>query len=185
MSGLLERDRAALLVIDVQERINAVMADQGHIPRLEVLIEACRGLGVPVIGSEQYPQGLGATVGSLADALGSEFLGKLTFSCSRDEGLRRAVERTGRAQIVVTGIETHVCVLQTVVDLLTEGYEVYVPHDAVNSRRGADKEWALHRMAAAGAVITSTESVLFELLERCDTADFKSVAKLIKRLPVP
>jgi nicotinamidase-related amidase len=160
------------------------MADQGHIPRLEVLIEACRGLGVPVIGSEQYPQGLGATVGSLADALGSGFLGKLTFSCSRDEGLRTAVERTGRAQIVVTGIEAHVCVLQTAVDLLSEGYEVYVPHDAVNSRRGTDKEWALQRMAAAGAVITSTESVLFELLERCDTADFKTVAKLIKRIPL-
>ncbi len=184
MSGLLERDRAALLVIDVQDRINAVMADQSHLPRLEVLVEACRGLEVPVIGSEQYPQGLGPTVPSLSDLLGQEWLGKLTFSCARDEGLRDAVKASGRAQIIVTGIETHVCVLQTVIDLLSDGYEIYVPHDAVNSRRPADKEWALNRMAAAGAVITSTESTLFEMLERCDTADFKTVAKLIKKIPV-
>jgi nicotinamidase-related amidase len=172
------------MIIDVQERINAVMADQGHIPRLEVLVEACRGLEVPVIGSEQYPQGLGPTVGSLADALGSEFLGKLTFSCARDEGLLEAVKATGRQQIIVTGIEAHVCVLQTAVDLLAKGLEVHVPHDAVNSRRPADREWALRRMAGAGAVITTTESALFELLERCDTADFKAVAKLIKKIPV-
>ncbi len=184
MRRLLERDNTALLVIDVQERINAVMADQGHVPRLEVLIEAGRDLGVPVIGSEQYPQGLGPTVGSLAEALGADFLGKVTFSCARDRGLVEAVEATGRRQILITGIETHVCVLQTAIDLLAAGYEVQVPHDAVNSRREADKRWALHRMARAGAVVTTTESALFELLERCDTADFKTVAKLIKKIPV-
>ncbi len=184
MNDLLQRENAALLVIDVQERINAVMADQGHIPRLEVLVEACRGLEVPVIPSEQYPQGLGPTVESLAAALGDTPVSKLTFSCSRDDGLRHAIDATGRQKIIVTGIETHVCVLQTVIDLLSVGFEVHVPHDAVNSRRPADKEWALRRMADAGAVITSTESALFELLERCDTADFKTVAKLIKRVPV-
>jgi len=184
MNNLLQQGNAALLVIDVQERINAVMADQGHVPRLEVLIEACRGLDVPVIGSEQYPQGLGPTVESLATALGETPASKLTFSCSRDDRLRGAIDNSGRHQIIVTGIETHVCVLQTVIDLLTMGFEVHVPHDAVNSRRPADKEWALRRMAAAGATITSTESALFELLERCDTADFKTVAKLIKRIPV-
>ena len=184
MNNLLQQGNAALLVIDVQERINAAMADQGHVPRLEVLIEACRGLDVPVIGSEQYPQGLGPTVESLATALGETPASKLTFSCSRDDRLRGAIDNSGRHQIIVTGIETHVCVLQTVIDLLTMGFEVHVPHDAVNSRRPADKEWALRRMAAAGAVITSTESALFELLERCDTADFKTVAKLIKRIPV-
>jgi nicotinamidase-related amidase len=184
MSELLQRESTALLVIDVQERINAVMADQGHLPRLEVLVEACRGLDVPVISSEQYPQGLGSTVETLATALGETPAPKLTFSCSRDDGLRGMIEDSGRRQIIVTGIETHVCVLQTVLDLLLLGYEVHVPHDAVMSRRPTDKEWALHRMSAAGAIITSTESALFELLERCDTADFKTVAKLIKRIPV-
>jgi len=184
MSRLLERKNAALLVIDVQERINAVMDNQGHLPRIEVLVEACRGLEVPVIASEQYPQGLGATVDSLAAALADTPVTKLAFSCIRDEKSRWAVESCCRRQIVVTGVETHVCVLQTVLDLLAAGYQVHVPHDAVNSRRPADKEWALRRMETAGAVITSTESALFELLERCDTADFKTVAKLIKRIPV-
>jgi len=184
MSEILNRDQAALLVIDVQERINAVMADQNHLSRLEVLVAACRGLDVPVISSEQYPQGLGPTVGTLATALGTQPASKLTFSCTRDDSLRGVIENNGRHQIIVTGIETHVCVLQTVLDLLLLGYQVHVPHDAVNSRRPADKEWALHRMAAAGAVITSTESALFELLERCDTSDFKTIAKLIKKIPV-
>jgi nicotinamidase-related amidase len=172
-------------VIDVQERINAVMADQSHIPRLEVLVEACRALEVPVLASEQYPQGLGSTVPTLAGLLGGTPPAKLTFSCARDDALRQAVTDSGREQIIVTGIETHVCVLQTVLDLLDAGFEVHVPHDAVNSRRAADKDWALHRMRQAGAVITATESALFELLERCDTADFKTVARLIKRIPVP
>ncbi len=184
MSALLERNRAALLVIDVQERINSVMADQGHLSRIEVLVEACHALEVPVLASEQYPQGLGPTVDSLASLLGEDLPGKLTFSCSRDDGFGGAIEASGRKQIIVTGIETHVCVLQTAIDLVNAGYEVHVPHDAVNSRRPADKQWALHRMAAAGAVITATESALFELLERCDTADFKTVAKLIKRIPL-
>jgi len=184
MTGLLEQGSATLLVIDVQDRINAVMADQGHLPRIEVLVEGCRELEVPVLASEQYPQGLGPTVESLASILGGTPPGKLTFSCARDDSLRKEIEDSGRNQIIVTGIETHVCVLQTAFDLLGLGFEVFVPHDAVNSRRPADKEWALHRMAAAGATITATESALFELLERCDTAAFKTVAKLIKRIPV-
>jgi nicotinamidase-related amidase len=184
MTTLLKRENAALLVIDVQKRINAVMADQGHLPRLEVLIEACREIGVPVLASEQYPQGLGPTVDSLRNFLGDDLPAKLTFSCVRDDGLRKLVGVSGRKQIIVTGIETHVCVLQTALDLLEAGYDVFVPHDAVNSRRPADKEWALHRMASAGAIITSTESALFELLERCDTSDFKTVAKLIKKIPI-
>jgi nicotinamidase-related amidase len=183
-SNLLRRTDAMLLVIDVQERINAVMVDQGHLPRLEVLVEACQALAVPVVASEQYPKGLGPTVEGLAAILGETPEVKMTFSCERDSGLRETVAAANRSQVVVTGIETHVCVLQTVLDLLAAGYEVHVPHDAVNSRRPADKEWALSRMEASGAIITSTESALFELLERCDTDEFKIVAKLIKRIPV-
>jgi nicotinamidase-related amidase len=185
MSHLLNRSTAILLVIDVQERINSVMTDQSHIPRLEVLVEACRALGVPVIGSEQYPKGLGGTVEPLATLLGETPAAKNTFSCVRDSGLREAIAAAGRTQVIVTGIETHVCVLSTALDLIDAGYRVHVPHDAVNSRRDADKDWALERLQQAGATITSTESALFELLERCDTDDFKTVAKLVKKLPVP
>jgi len=185
MAHLLERDSAVLLVIDVQERINTVMVDQGHLPRIEVLVEACRALEVPVIASEQYPKGLGATVEPLAGLLGETPAAKNTFSCARDLDLRESLAATGRSQVIVTGIETHVCVLSTALDLLDAGHRVHVPHDAVNSRRAADKHWALERMQSAGAQITATESALFELVERCDTADFKTVASLVKKLPVP
>jgi nicotinamidase-related amidase len=180
---LLERRYGALLVIDVQEKINAVMADQEHMPRITVLVDACSALGVPVIATEQYPKGLGSTVRGLANCLLDTPISKDTFSCAREPAVRSTLEAVGRRQVIVTGIETHVCVLQTAIDLGRAGYEVHVPHDAVNSRRVADREWALRRMQAAGAVITSTESALFELLERCDTEDFRTVAKMVKALP--
>ena len=185
MTKLLQRDSTALLVIDVQERINSVMVDQGHLPRIEVLVEACRALEVPVIASEQYPKGLGPTVEPLAGLLGESPAAKDTFSCARDLDLREEFAATGHSQVIVTGIESHVCVLSTAIDLIEAGYRVHVPHDAVNSRRAADKQWALERMQAAGAQITTTESAVFELVERCDTPEFKAVAKLVKKLPVP
>ncbi|HPA81339.1 MAG TPA: isochorismatase family protein, partial [Thermoanaerobaculales bacterium] len=95
-----------------------------------------------------------------------------------------ALKATGRRQALVTGIEAHVCVLQTALDLAAAGFQVHVPHDAVSSRRPADKQWALDRMACAGVTITSTESALFELLERCGSDEFKLVAALVRRLPV-
>ena len=140
---------------------------------------------MPVIGSEQYPRGLGPTVEPLAGLIGETPAAKNTFSCARDTGLREKIAAAGRPQVIVTGIETHVCVLSTALDLVDVGYRVLVPHDAVNSRREADKKWALERLRQAGVTITSTESTLFELLERCDTDDFKTVAKLVKKLPVP
>jgi nicotinamidase-related amidase len=187
MSGtyqLLNASTAALLVIDVQDRINGVMADQGHIPRLVTMVEGCSALEVPVIATEQYPKGLGATVADLADRLPNQPVVKDTFSCMREPAARAAITSADRQQIIVTGIEAHVCVLQTVIDLLVDGFEVHVPHDGVNSRRASDKEWALHRMIAAGAVVTSTESALFELLEVSGSDDFRTVSKLIRGIPV-
>lgn len=180
----LRRADAVLLLVDVQERINAVMSDQGHVPRLEVLVDACRELAVPVVSSEQYPKGLGPTLPSLAERLERPPLEKATFSCGGDDAIVGALEATGRSSVVVTGIEAHVCVVQTVLDLLERGLAVHVPHDAVNSRRPADRTRALDRMAAAGATVTTTESVLFELLERCDAAAFRTVSKMVKRIPV-
>jgi nicotinamidase-related amidase len=182
---LLDRSRATLLVVDVQERINAVMADPSHLSRLSLLVGACALLGVPVVASEQYPQGLGQTVPELAERLPARPLVKLSFSCARDPQLLQALASDGgRRQVVVTGIEAHVCVLQTALDLLRAGFEVHVPHDATNSRRTTDKEWSLRRMIASGVVITSTESALFELLENCATDDFRRVSKMLKGVPV-
>jgi len=184
MMSTLSPMNTALLLIDVQERINGVMVDQSHLSRQQVLLEAFGVLDLPVVTTEQYPKGLGPTLPDLADRLPSPAVEKMTFSCARQPEAMQAIEATGRKQIVVTGIETHVCVLQTALDLLDRGYDVHVPHDAVNSRRAKDKEWALHRMLAAGAVITATESALFELLERCGTDQFKAVSKMIRNIPV-
>ena len=181
---LLTRGDAVLVVVDVQERINAVMADQGHLARIAVLVEACALLGVPVIATEQYPKGLGPTVASLGRLLPGPPLVKDSFSCAREPAALAAIEAGGRRQVVVVGIEAHVCVLQTALDLAAAGFQVHVPHDAVGSRRPADKEWALDRMAAAGVVVTTTESALFELLERCGTDEFRAVSRMIREIPV-
>jgi len=180
----LNRDTTALLVIDVQERINGVMQSSGHVTRIDLLAAACSTLGVPLVVTEQYPKGLGSTIPELAGHLSEPALVKNTFSCRRDESITNRLRSLDRRQLIVTGVETHVCVAQTVLDLLADGIQTHVPHDAVNSRRATDRDWALHRMAAAGATITSTESVLFELLERCGTDEFKTVSKLLKAIPV-
>ena len=177
-------DGAVLVVVDVQERINAVMADQEHVPRLTVLVRGFRALGLAVLATEQYPKGLGPTIPELVDLLEAPPIVKESFSCARDDVFLAALDGLRPRRILVTGIEAHVCVTQTALDLLRGGYQVQVPHDAVCSRRPADKAWALRRLEGAGAVITSTESALFELLDRCGTDDFRTVAKLVKELPV-
>jgi nicotinamidase-related amidase len=182
-TDLLSRSDAVLMVVDVQERINGVMADQGHLARIAALVEACTLLGVPVVATEQYPKGLGPTVAELAQRLPGPPLVKDTFSCAREPAVRAALEATGRRQAVVTGIEAHVCVLQTALDLAAAGYHVHVPHDAVGSRRPADKEWSLRRMASAGVIVTTTESALFELLERCGGDEFRAVSRMIREIP--
>lgn len=180
----LNNEDALLLVIDVQERINGVMASNAHAIRIEFLMEVAKLLRMPVIVTEQYPKGLGSTIGELAQQMDKTALEKDSFSCAREPKVLEAIRATGRKQVLVTGIETHVCVLQTSLDLLEAGFTVHVPHDAVNSRRAADRDWALERMMAAGAVISSTESALFELLGRCDTPEFKAAAKMLKKIPV-
>ena len=180
----LSRDTVVLVVVDVQERINQVMADQRHTPRIRVLLEAWRSLGLPVVATEQYPRGLGSTLPELAGLLASPALEKTSFSCARDTAFMSTLQGHRPRQVVLTGIEAHVCVTQTALDLAEAGYQVHVPHDAVNSRRPADRSWSLHRLARSGVVVTSTESALFEILDRCGTDDFRTVSRLIKDLPV-
>ena len=126
-TGLLDRTKTMLAVVDVQERINAVMADQGHLSRIAVLVEACTRLGVPVVATEQYPKGLGSTVSELGRLLRTPPLVKDTFSCAREPAVRAELDATGRRQAIVAGIEAHVCVLQTALDLVAAGYQVHVP----------------------------------------------------------
>lgn len=181
---ILSAREAFLVVVDVQERMNAVMASQAHLPRIEALIQGFVALGLPVQMAEQYPQGLGSTVASVAALHDQAPLIKETFSCACDHAFLQAVSALGRRQALIVGIEAHVCVLQTALDLLHLGYRVQVPHDSVQSRRSSDRDHALQRMSAAGVAVTSTESALFELLERAGSPVFKTVSGLIKEIEV-
>ena len=172
--GLLSRQRTTLIVVDVQEGFRSYDAFEGVAASCAKLLEAARILGVPALVSEQYPKGLGHS----APELGLEDeprIEKTVFSAARAEGF----DLGGAGQAIVCGIETHVCVSQTVHDLLASGIEVHIPADAVGSRYALDHERALERMERAGAVVSTVEAALFELLERAGTPEFKAVQKLI------
>jgi len=179
---ILQRQHTALLIIDVQEKINAVMLDREFLLKnLVKLIRGCRVLGVPIFLTEQYPKGLGPTEPAILEALGEGApIQKMSFSCCGASELTSAIKAKRIKQVMATGIEAHVCVQQTVLDLLSQGYQVHVLRDAVSSRKTTDSETALARMQNAGAVVSTTEAALFELLERAGSPQFKEISKLVK-----
>lgn len=175
----LDRERAVLVVVDVQEAFRKALADFEDIARASaVLARGAAELGLPVIVTEQYPKGLGRTVDEVAEALpdGVEPLEKVRFSAAEADGF----DLGGRDQALVCGIETHVCVNQTVLDLLGRGTGVQVVADAVGSRTAANRELGLERMERAGAALTSVETALFELLGGSDAPEFKKLQALVK-----
>jgi nicotinamidase-related amidase len=180
--------RAALLIIDVQTKLAAAM-DAAAFARCQrnllVLVELARRLRLPIVVSEQYPRGLGPTVPELAAAL--EAAGpavirfeKTAFACTEEAGFAAVRDRVGRAQWIVTGMETHVCVWQTVRGLLAEPGDVHVVADAVLSRDPANHQVGLGLMERAGAFISSTETVAFDTLVRAGSEDFKAISRLVK-----
>jgi nicotinamidase-related amidase len=172
--SLLNRERTALVVIDVQEGFRPYATFEAVAQSCAKLLAGARILGLPAIVSEQYPKGLGRS----APELGIEqepTVEKTVFSAARADGF----SLKGRDQAIVCGIETHVCVSQTAHDLLARGVEVHIPADAVGSRNAIDYERGLERLQRAGAVVTTVESALFELLERAGTPEFKPIQKLI------
>ncbi|MCF8262806.1 MAG: hydrolase [Melioribacteraceae bacterium] len=179
---ILERTKTALLIIDIQERILGVMQNpKGVVENTVKLIEGMKILNIPVYFTEQYPKGLGATESTIKAALGnSEAIQKMSFSCGGAGELFKDFRRKGIEQIIICGIESHVCVQQTVLDLLANNFQVDVIADAISSRKKVDYNTALFRMQSNGAEVTTTESVLFELLNVCGTDEFKSVSKLVK-----
>ena len=183
----LDRDRAMVLVIDLQARLlPRIEANKEVTAAVQQLLCGAEIFSVPVLASEQNPSGVGPTIEPVADLLGkvdAPVLEKTTLSCCGDEGLREALRHIDRPQIIVCGIEAHVCVQQTVLDLLAMDYQVYVCADAVGSRRGLDLDPGLSRMQQAGAVVTTVEAVLFELGERYDSPQFRQLLELIKSRP--
>ena len=178
MSGKLRRDQTTLVVVDVQEGFRKAIPDFERVAKATAtLIEGAEALDVPIVITEQYPKGLGETAPEVAEHLpdGTEPLEKLVFSAAEAEGF----DLGDRDQALVCGVETHVCVNQTVLDLLGSGLDVEVAEDAVGSRTEENKRVGLHKMEGAGAVLTSVETALFELLGRAGTDEFKTVQKLI------
>jgi len=175
----LDPKRSALVVVDIQEAFRKAVPDFDAIAHSgAVLVQGAEAIGVPIEVTEQYPKGLGETVPEVADHLpdGVEPHEKLRFSAAEAEGF----DLEGRDQALVCGIETHVCVNQTVLDLLDRGIEVHVAGDAVGSRTTENRDLALAKMEAAGAVLTSVETALFELLGGSDNKAFKQVQALVK-----
>jgi len=181
----IDADRAMVLVIDVQTKLLPLIEDRELVEAaIGQLLAGASLFETPVLATEQYPKGIGpttASVGALLTSLDAPILEKSTFSCCGDEAFRQACRRIDRPQIVVCGIEAHVCVQQTTLDLLSLGHQVFVCGDAVGSRRGLDLDLGLARMQQAGGVITTVESVLFELCEACDVPKFKPMLEIIKQ----
>ena len=177
----LDRGRAALAVIDVQEGFRPAVLDFERVAHnVGVLAQGARILGLPVIVTEQYPKGLGHTVPEVADHLdGITPLEKTSFSAAGEDGFPAALADV-RDQVLVCGIESHVCVNQTAEDLLASGREVHVVGDAVTSRTAANRDLGLHKMEQSGATLTSVETALFELLREAGTPEFKEIQRLIK-----
>jgi nicotinamidase-related amidase len=174
----LDPKRTALVVVDVQEAFRKAVPEFEDVARAAAtLVRGAEAVGVPVVITEQYPKGLGETAPEVSEHLpdGAKPLEKTIFSAAEAEGF----DLDGRDQALVCGIETHVCVNQTVLDLLGSGTEVHVAEDAVASRSDENKRVGLHKMEQAGAVMTSVETALFELLGQAGTDEFKQVQKLI------
>lgn len=179
---MLKSEDTALVVIDVQEGLLPVMHKQEKlITKLTQLIRGANELEIPVILTEQYPKGLGVTVPELREVLqGYSPIEKVAFSCCNVDPFMEAIGQTGRKNILICGIEAHVCVYQTVMQFLESDYHIEVVADGISSREPQNKEIALNKMGDYGADVTSVEMVLFELLGKAGSERFKQISKIVK-----
>lgn len=179
---MIDAQNSSLLIVDVQEGLAPVMADPRQVLRgCHILMRAAARLAVPVVISEQYPKGLGHTMGELLElAPADAVVEKMHFSCATAPAVRQRLEDLGRNQVVLAGIEAHVCVLQSALGLKALGLNVFVVADATSSRTAANHQAAMARLAAAGVGIVTVEMAVFEWLHVAGTPEFKEVSQLIK-----
>ncbi len=180
---MLTIDNTALLVIDVQGKLAQVMHNKESLfDNLERLIKGARVLDLPIIWTEQVPEKLGPTTPALAELMAdvARPISKASFSCCGVAPFTEQLATSGRRQVLMTGIETHICVYQTSLDLLSQGYEVQLVIDAVSSRTAENRQLGIERIQAAGGILTSTEMALFELLRVADGPQFKEIARIVK-----
>lgn len=179
----LDVEQAVLVVIDIQERLVPAMPQKVYLrlrSTVEMLVAGAGLLGLPVVTTEQYPQGIGHTVPELADACKDTVVEKVSFGCCGEPKFLEALKNTGRRQVIVTGMEAHVCVYQTVIGLLEDDYHVHLVRDAICSRNKTDYLSGVANAAQAGAVVTTAETALFQLLQESTHKEFKAVSKLVK-----
>lgn len=179
---LIRAKDSALVVIDMQDRlVPAMQAPARTIANTRLLLTAAARTGVPALLTEQYPQGLGATVPEIKKAAGdAKILPKMHFSCMEDEGFAKAFRDLGRKQAIIAGMEAHICVVQTAESLVEDGYDVFVVSDATASRTLESERACLARLSASGVSIVTTEMVVFEWLGQAGTPAFKELLPLIK-----
>jgi nicotinamidase-related amidase len=184
-----DRQTSLLLIIDIQERLAPVVHQMPQvITNTVALIEAASELKVPILATEQYRQGLGGTVAPIAafvSKCGIPLLAKRCFNAIGEPAIREAVERSGKRDIIICGVEAHVCVLQTAMGLIGLGLRPVIARDGVSSRKPDDRDAAIDRLRAAGAVIVTTEMVIFEWLERSDSAEFRRLLPVVRALSKP
>ncbi len=178
----IKREVSAGLVIDIQEKLFPHMDQKEELlKKCTMLMEGLKVLGVPFVVTEQYPKGLGGTVEEISEMVGQDpVIEKIAFSCCDEPAVLQSAVFRNRKTVIVCGIEAHVCVLQTVIDLVGAGYSAVVVEDCISSRNPEDKRVAVERMRAEGAVITTCESILFELARVAGTDEFKAISRLIK-----
>jgi len=175
-------DRAALLVVDIQQAFVQPIAEMPRvIDRTRIMIEAAKLLQLPILVTEQYPRGLGRTVETLQNVLEPcHYYEKVDFSCFQDGPTREALQATGCDQILLVGIEAHVCIAQTALDLLAVGYQPFIAVDALASQRQTDMDVALQRMASHGVILTTTEAAIMEMTVSSKHPQFRAISKLLK-----
>ncbi|MGQ3889009.1 hydrolase [Legionella sp. CNM-1927-20] len=175
---LLRKDDSCLLLIDVQEKLTPLIEHhESLIERCQWLLRLANDLGVPCLISEQYPRGLGPTLDSLKTLVSQNIaIEKVHFSCSREPTYKQHLKDINKQQLILIGIEAHVCVLQTALNLVAEDYEVFIVVDAVGSRKMLDKKYALKRMQQLGVTLLTSEMVFFEWLEQAGTPLFKALS---------
>ncbi len=178
-------EQSLILCVDVQERLSQAMHPESFIcikKRIVSLVKTANLLQIPVMVSEQYPKGLGPTVPEIRNALSpaTKVLEKIEFSAWANPNLARELPHQARKQVILCGLETHVCIFQTARDLQAQGYSVFIPHDATLARHRGDYEWGLSLCEQAGALVTTTESILYDWLKRAGTPEFKQVSTMLK-----
>ena len=180
--GLLSKEGATLIIIDIQEKLFPHIHKREEVSEnVRRLIKFARIMGIPIVLTEQYPKGLGPTIREIKELIPRvKPIEKVEFSCLLSSAFRERLSELHARSLVLTGIEAHICVAQTAIEALTEGYRVYVVSDAVSSRRREDKTVAIERMRQHGAVIVTGEMLMYEILRKAGTPEFKKVLELVK-----